>query len=456
MNISMKTTLLATLLLTPLATTQGAPPDGAIFLGAEQAEMIKPGGAAVTRADGPAPKSSAAAAAPHKYNPFGTPGETSSEMLAALNRMSEAGLVEGRRGSLNHFRWSGTPPKLTHLGLWGEKATNELLPLTSTMLDLQYVSFYETNIDDVGLEALTKLPLLRSLAFTRIERYQKAGVASIQWSYPFMPLREDRRRITGKGLAVLARIPELESLDLLDAKVLSTDLVTLATLPKLSTLSLPMVIDEEAVKHLSACRRLQNLTLGYREINAEELLRLAPSVRLRRLTLTTARLSAAALRALSSFDSLQELTLHDCGLTDEQLQHLRGSPQLQSLLLTRNEIHGPGLVHLASLKLKTLGLVWNNLSDDTLKELPQLASLDNLSLAYCRNVTDQGVRSGILQGMSHLKDLTLRGMTAVTDAALDDLVKFGHLKLITIRETKISPTGVERMKQAMPNTTVFK
>ena len=56
-------TLLTTLLLAPLATTQGAPPDGAIFLGAEQAQKIKPEAAAVTRADEPAPKSSAAVSA---------------------------------------------------------------------------------------------------------------------------------------------------------------------------------------------------------------------------------------------------------------------------------------------------------------------------------------------------------------------------------------------------------
>ena len=63
--------------------------------------------------------------APHRYNPFGTPGETSPEMLAALNRMSEACVVEGRRGSPGHFRWSGTPPKLSHLGLWGAKVGND-------------------------------------------------------------------------------------------------------------------------------------------------------------------------------------------------------------------------------------------------------------------------------------------------------------------------------------------
>lgn len=412
--------------------------------------------AAVTRADAPAPKPSPAAAAPHKYNPFGAPGETSPEMLAALNRMSEAGLVEGRRGSLNFFRWSGTPPKLTHLGLWGVTATNELLPLTSTMPDLQFVSFYETNIDDEGLEPLTKLPNLRYLSFTLIGRYEKQGFGNIQWSYPFIQKSGDRRKITGKGLSTLVRIPMLESLDLLDAKVVSADLAALVAAPKLSSLSLPMVMDDEAVKHLKACRRLQSITLGHREVTAEELTRLAAGVPLRRLTLTNAKLSDAALEALSKFESVQELKVTECGLTDAQLSHLHGSRKLTTMLLERNEISGTGLASLVKLNLKTLGLEWNNLSDETLKHLPQLSSLENLWLEYCGLVTDKGIQSGVLQSMTHLKELRIRGMTKVTDASLDDLVKFGHLKLISIREDKISPAGVERMKKAMPNTVVFK
>jgi hypothetical protein len=393
---------------------------------------------------------------PHQYNPFGTPGETSPEMLAALHRMSEASMVEGRRGSLGHFRWSGTPPKLTHLGLWGSKVGNELMPLTSTMPDLQFVSFYESNLDDAGLEPLTKLPSLRYLSFTRINRYEKPGVGSIQWSYPFIETSEDRRRITGKGLETLVRIPMLESLDLLDTKVISADLAALAAAPKLSSLSLPMAMDEEAVKHLKTCSRLQSVTLGHREVTAEELTRLAAGVPLRRLTLFNAKLSDAALEALSKFESVQELKITECGLTDAQLSHLRGSPNLTSLLLERNEISGTGLAHLTGLNLKTLGLERNNISDETLKDLPQLVSLENLWLEYCALVTDKGIQGGILQSMTHLKELRIRGMTQVTDASLDDLVKFGHLKQISIRENKISPEGVERMKAAMPNTNVFK
>ena len=138
------------------------------------------------------------------------------------------------------------------------------------------------------------------------------------------------------------------------------------------------------------------------------------------------------------------------------LAHLRLPPKTVTLLLGRNEIAGPGLVHLAGGKLQTLGLEYNNLDDDTIRHLPQLGTLKKLFLEYCEKLTDTGIRTGVLQGMTHLEELRLRGMQKVTDASLDDLVKFGHLKTISVRSVGITNDGVERMKKGMPETHVFR
>jgi hypothetical protein len=248
----------------------------------------------------------------------------------------------------------------------------------------------------------------------------------------------------------------LESLDLLDARIVSSDLAGLSAWPKLSSLSLPNAIDAETVKHLRTCPRLATLTLGYREITAAELEILAGWKSLRKLTVVHAKLSDEALQGFSKLETLEELHLMDCDLKDDRLKHLRGSAKLAYLALPRNEIDGPGLEHLAKLKLKKLGLEFNNISDKTLPHLSQLITVENLALSYCRGVTDKGIQSGTLQKMTNLKQLGLRGMKLVTDASLDDLVKFGHLEHITIRETKISTEGVEKLKKAMPKTEVFK
>jgi hypothetical protein len=71
-------------------------------------------------------------------------------------------------------------------------------------------------------------------------------------------------------------------------------------------------------------------------------------------------------------------------------------------------------------------------------------------------VTDAGIRAGVLQKMTHLQSLELRGLTQVTDASLEALCQFGHLKNIGIREAKISWESVDKMRATMPDTKVFK
>lgn len=384
-------------------------------------------------------------------------GPTTPEMREAINLLGDAGIVDGRKGSLTFFRWSNAqPPTLVRLGLWGSKIDNKLLALTSTMPDLEGISLYETNVDDEGIRALAKLPKLRMLAVLPVERYEKQGFGPTQWSYPFIARRAVRPRITGQALQSLASVKTLESLDLQDAQVQSSDLALLASWPRLGSLGLPNTIDDETVKHLQACRRLSQLTLGNREITADEVRRLSALKSLRKLVLTCAKLSNEALEAVSSLEAVQSVELIDCGLTDEHLKHLHLSPMLIELALPRNEIDGPGLAHLAKFRFKTLGLEFNNVRDETLKDVAQLKNVEDVRLSYCFGVTDRGIQSGALQSMSNLKRLALRGVKQVTDESVNDLLKLKQLEHINIRQNGISNAGYERLKQGMPQTVIFK
>lgn len=399
------------------------------------------------------------AAEPAAKNSFGIRPEwvTSPEMLAAMEQLHAAGVVADRRGSLTFFRWSNDkPPRLAHLGLWGAAVANDVLARTAALGDLEFVSLYETSVDDDGLAFLAQLPKLRRLSIAPICRYEKTGFGPPQWSYPFVPARNDRPRITGRGLQPFAGVSTLEAVELLDARLTSGDLALLKSWPKLSAVSLPNVIDAEAVRHLAACPRLNQLTLGYREVSAAELEQLAAWPGLRRLTLIHAQLSDAALAAFAKLQSVEELRLEDCGLNDERLSHLRLAERTKSLLLERNEIDGPGLPHLIPFALTTLGLEFNNLDDSMLETLRPLTTVADLRLAYCRNITDHGLRSGVLQQMKHVRRLNLRGLKQVTDASLGELRKFTHLEHIGLRETSVSVDGVAKLKAALPQTDVFK
>ena len=388
-------------------------------------------------------------------NPFGQ--QIPAEMQQALDQLTAAGQVEGRRSSLTFFRWANAqPPRLAHLGLWGPKVGNDQLRLALALPDLEFVSLYETNVDNQGFPLLAQLPKLRALAVVPIERYEKQGFGPTQWSFPFMPRRAERPRITGESLRPFEKVATLESLNLLDAQLNSADLSILAQWPKLSTLGLPSAIDAQTIQHLQACPKLTRLTIGHREISAAEVQLLAGWKSLRQLSIHTAILPDATLQALSQLESVQVLELMDCGLTDDRLQHLRGLHGLQQLSLARNEIDGPGLSHLAHLKLEDLGLEFNNLRNETLHHLPQLKQVQSLGLSYCKGITNQGLASGTLQSMTHLTAIRFRGLNQLTNAAFDDLIKMQHLKHINIRSTGISNDFVPQLKHSMPNTTVFK
>lgn len=394
--------------------------------------------------------------APHQYNPFGTPGETSPELREALNMMSETGLVEGRRGSLHLFRWTGTPPKLTHLGLWAGKVTNHTLAATALMQDIEFLSLYETSVDDAGLACVQNFPKLRHLAITKIDRYQKPEFGAPQWSYPEIPSDHTRPRVTGKVLNVLLHSRTLESIDLTDCVVEPSHLAKLSEFPSLGSVSLPNPIDEDTVRHLQACKKLRNLTISNREVSTAEIERLSAWKGLRTLSITRSRLSNQTLESLSCLETLQELNLVDCGLDDNSLAHLKVASKLENLDLGRNSISGHGLRHLVKLNLKKLELTFNNITDATLHHLPTLQKLEHLTVSYNTGITDSGIQSGVLQGMKQLRQIQLRGLKKVTDKSFESMAQFGHLKNLSIRETATSPQCVERLKAAMPDTFVFK
>jgi hypothetical protein len=183
------------------------------------------------------PKPAATDAKKAAPNSFGIKPEwvSSPAMLAALERLHAAGMVDGRRGSLTFFRWSDAkPPRLAHIGLWGESIDNELLGLASQLADLEFASLYETAVDDYGLAQLARLPKLRCLTVAPVCRYEKAGFGPPQWSHPFLPTRDERPRITAGGLAALGSVATLEGLHLLDARFGLADLAVLRSWPRLS------------------------------------------------------------------------------------------------------------------------------------------------------------------------------------------------------------------------------
>ena len=384
-------------------------------------------------------------------------GITSPEMKTALEAMDAASILPGQKHTITRMRWTDEPvPKLFYIGLWGAKVDDALIKQMLHTPDLTWIELHEPHVSDAALETLARLPKLRSVAIKPIERYVKPGFDPLMYCFPDLPPESDRPRVTAAGLAAFAAAPSLDTLDLSDTQIEGRSLGVLRSIPKLSHLALPGPVDAETMQHLEACKRLHGLTLGNREVTANEIEQLAAWKNLRKLTLLHAQLSDSALEAIGRLERLETLELIDCGITDERLSRLKVPHSVTTLSLRQNSVAGPGLSALAGSSVKSLSLEYTDLGDDTLGCLAPIGSLRKLSLQHCAKITDAGIRSGALQAMKQLEGLNLRGQRQITDACLDDLVRFGHLKNLGVRSVGITNDGVERLKRDMPDTFVFR
>lgn len=392
--------------------------------------------------------------------PFGIApaGLTSPELKKAVEAMFAASVLPSKPRPFTRMRWrSEEPPKLWYVGLWGPNVDNDLIALTKHTPDLSMVALHEPHIDDDGMKSIAALPALRYLRVDPIERWTKEGHPSPMYCFPEFTSSPERPRVTGKSLAYFAGKETLEGLYLLDAQIETADLVHLSKLPRLGTVALPCKIDERAVKHLAACRRLHRLTLGHRVITGAEIQRLAKWDGLKYLTLTHATITKEALEAMALLPSLVSLDILASELSDKTLAHLHLPDTVTNLGLKQNNINGPGLAKMSKRapKLKTLGLEFNDLTNAALSDLVGLTTLEKLYLSYCPGITDEGIGLDVLQGMQHLRELRLRGLK-VTDSSVVALGKMTFLKKLSVRGTGVTWDGVAKLKVAMPDTYVFK
>lgn len=384
-------------------------------------------------------------------------GITSPEMKTALEAIDAASILPGQKHTITRMRWTDeSVPELFYIGLWGAAVDDELIQQMRHTPALSWIELHEPHISDAALETLARLPKLRSLSIKPIERYVKPGFDPLMYCFPNLPPQADRPRVTAAGLAAFASAPALDTLDLTDTQVQGRDLGVLASIPTLAHLALPGPVDAETMPHLQACKRLHGLTLANREVSPDEIERLAEWRNLRKLTLLHVPLSDQALESLGRLDHLNTLELIDCGVTDERLGHLKLPPTVTTLSLRQNSIAGPGLSALAGSSVKSLGLEYTDIGDDTLGCLAAIGSLRKLSVQHCAKITDAGIRGGALQAMKQLEELNLRGQKQITDACLDDLAHFGHLRSLGVRSVAITAAGVERLKRDMPDTFVFR
>jgi hypothetical protein len=190
--------------------------------------------------------------------------------------------------------------------------------------------------------------------------------------------------ISDGGVAHLARLPELERLELTTPRITDAGIKHLAAHPRLKDLSIPwssQITDEGAaqlatinglvrlslwwsegltdagLKHLSKLGELRELRLwGAGRITDSGLEAISTMTRLERVTLSHSKaLTPAGVSSLAKMPSLRELHIGYASVDDEGLEALGRSSSLSEIELTGLEgVSDAGLLHLKSLKLKDL------------------------------------------------------------------------------------------------------
>lgn len=188
--------------------------------------------------------------------------------------------------------------------------------------------------------------------------------------------------ITDKGLRNIAQLPGLEELVIERCEGFTNEgLESLSKAPKLESLRIEDGIDDTSVATLASISNLQHLGLQH-----------------------SSALTGATIGLLKKLGRLNYLELQGSGFQAKYLKDLATLKGLRKLDLSSLQISDKDLPAIMSLKLKSLKLQDNNITDEGLRTLSKMSSLEKLDLSDCAGIS----RSGGQNFNRALPDCTLK------------------------------------------------
>jgi Leucine-rich repeat (LRR) protein len=300
---------------------------------------------------------------------------------------------------------------------------------------------------------------------------------------------------SGADLSHIAKLAQLEELRLLDTPTLGTQLDSLRALPALT--SLELVFSRQAGVTDLACLRdfpaLESLLLAHVPDVGPRLATLKELPRLKKLTLVGRSVTDADLVHVGKYSTIEELMLQDTAITDDGLAHLESLPTLRSLRLPWSTITDDAVPHLQKLRsLRALNVYGSFVSVAGAAEIRRArgpiaiegATIDPPPSASHRKAVCDLIRLGgsvrslgmhdtdnpsqlcqssVLLGdrwrggedslaiLDKLEGLTVLDVqTNLTDSAADSLQHLVGLKMVMLRDTKLTDQGLQFLTK-LPN-----
>lgn len=249
-----------------------------------------------------------------------------------------------------------------------------------------------------------------------------------------------------------------------------SDMIELARLPDLERLDLSHTrISDEGMLNLKPAPKIKDLKLFYSEwITDQGLTAIKDWKHLTRLDVRGTRISDGTLEIVSHMPTLEALDIAQTEVTDLGLDHLIALVNLKELSLGRGRLSNLGLVTLRMLPTLTyLDLsgarptppdnpggrgAGSGIPEETLKAIAELKDLRVLYLGYSA-ITKDALRT--LGSLEKVEKLGLQGCSRVDDAALAELAKWKSLKYLVVQEAPVTEKGLAELRKAKPGIKIL-
>lgn len=319
----------------------------------------------------------------------------------------------------------------------GSDVTAADVALFGKLRDLEKLEIQNCRIlNDEMVADLAGLGKLASLALTN-SAITDAGVETIQKSFPDLVELDlsSNTNLTGASMKLIAGLPQLERLSLLQTRFNDLHTRRLVKLPELRSLDLRGNMEASDMT-LEVVGKLPKLTgLKHRSTAVTD----------------------AGVEALAASQTLESLLMQDFAITSAAGPQLAKLPRLSSLEVFRCQGFGSeGVLALAGLPLTRLTLRdLPDVGDQALAVLGKLPKLKKLYLHELASVGDEGLRQ--LAAAEELEVLDIWSLPRMTDATIAVIAGLPNLKELSIRETGVTERSAATIT-AMPKlqTLTFK
>lgn len=405
------------------------------------------------------------------------------EHLRGLTELRKLNLLGGPISDEGAAILAGLP-KLRELNLYRAEITNAGVAKLENLRKLEWLDLRYTRATTAGIERLrAALPACRvdfsagaELSRSTVEPPgANAGAAEIVgWVEKGLQGKVGnggktislvRTGVTDAQLAIVARLRELEELDLETTEIGDLGLEALSRLKSLRRLNLSSTtVSDRGLRHLSELP-LESLNLSGTLIQVP--MGLPPGL----VQLDLSSTSVSELDGVRKLPALRSLNL---AYSDLKEANLTGLPPLEKLDLTGTDIGDAGLGLLASqgtlqdlrlnhgrftekgfaaleplVNLRRLEAVRTRLSGGVGPTLAKFSQLEFLNLDYT-TINDE-----VVQAIAGLQLVELRlDSVNISDAAVDALAGMRSLRLLNLYHTVVSEAAHARLLKALPQTKI--